>query len=232
MIPFLLAKRRNDAQPRPIAVFAVCLAVMAIGANAMERWWIALMEAPGVSYQPPVPLCVAGAMVAYGRITSLPWLWSLAALAAATIGASIAFYTIYFSDNWWTPFALVNFLHFMSFDVNQDAGVTVGADSIAWMVLTAQRKILTDYFLSDQISRHDYVFQAIFVGAALFTLVALFKRSYRLAAMSGYLTLVALLLPALFSPRNYRFYYSSWLSRGPPSPTRPACRCGSCVREN
>jgi hypothetical protein len=211
LLPFLFrpADGRAWPAPKPGAVIAFAAAALALSAPALIRLADAVSMAKTLSYQTVVLTGLACFFAAYAWLRLRPAWWALAAGAALLLGMGLALALIAVNDHWWTSYALVNFVDFMSFDSSRPQVADEGWGFLRhfagmWGFLADQ---IRDVFLTNRLPNKEYWFQIVYWGALLLAVLALVAGRRRAGLRAGYFLVMAIALVTLFSVRDFHYYY-------------------------
>ena len=194
--------------PTNLQIFLTLIVTIIISFNPGFRIFEALAQGQILFYKVAIAAYILICIAFYFRITRLPWDWLPILFSAIAIGGALPFYLIYVSDNWWVPYSLINFVEFMSQSLLVKSGTTNSEiANLLQIILNSLINFLQKIFYSDQITGRDYPFQAVYLGALFTGFYALAVRKYQLAILTILFLAMALILPAIFGPRGYRFYY-------------------------
>ena len=215
VLPFLFAWPRVDRagkapEARHLWLFgavAVVFSVPALGmiaeAFSLRTTWT--YQALIVAY---LGICVA----AYGAFVMRSVWWSFAVAGGILIGVSAAFYLVLIHDHWWTPFALVNFVDFMSYEARADA--SPGSWSFGALfasVIDGFARHTGRIFFEYRLDNKDYWMQIIYWGAVILLVAGLWLRQWGTVLRSAFFIGLAVALPAIFSIRDYHYYYQFYV---------------------
>lgn len=198
--------RKEPSEPTNMALMGLIIFALLFGREAAAQWWEALNIGPFKLYEIGIPIYIAGSMVLYALVSRTSLKWTAVAAVAVTSGLSLSFYFVFVGYVWWEPFALVNFIEFMSFDITE---VKETNSLTTWVkfLLDITMQNLDFFYLTDNITNKVYVFQFNYILALIMAFWFLKIKKYNLLFLSLYLVLVATLIPILFGARGYRFYY-------------------------
>ncbi len=205
---FLPDDKRLEKTPKPFAIYSFAVLSLVISIPALVTFGKALLAGKTLSYQTIIAVYLIGCFAFYSYLRIRSAYWTLASICGVLVGSSAALHLVQISDHWWTPYAIANFVDFMSFDAN----VRVAKGGWGFVGYLSGLfgfffEHVQDVFFSNRLQNKDYWFQLIYWASPIFILASLVVKQYRTALQAIYFLAIALGLVTVFSVRSYHFYY-------------------------
>ena len=201
-------ERRDPKESPPTMLTRGILATAVVVAAPVAIIFID-SRAPGSYglYQGLIAAFVIACALIYGQLILGAASHGIVGLAAVVIGFSLAYGLSLFNDNWWTTFALVNFLEHMSLYSSatvQGGGGTGGTGSggaignVARSIAGGFSMAEVSRFVTERLRNIDYPFAVFYALVPAGACVLALRGKWEAAVKAGYLCLMAGLIVVVF----------------------------------
>jgi hypothetical protein len=223
LLPFVFdwwAQKGITKLPTQKLIWAVPVVAVILTTPIIILYIDLIVLGKAIYFQSLIPIYVILSAFIFCRLHLGAARYGFIGLGAVAIGFSLAHGLIFFNNNWWTTFSLVNFLQQMSI-YQGSAEVTElsdSADALAIVLYSVKTGLINSAsswkdFVSERLQEFDYPFVVFYALVPAVTVLFAFLGKWDVAVKTGFLCLMAGLTVAVFwiGRGFFNFYYSIYI---------------------